>query len=155
MKQASSLLLFMASVSLSAQAPGNTQWTASAESAGKADQFVVSLKGDIEKGWHVYSLSEPAGGPIPLTIKIEPASSYVLAGEIRGTVPTKHHDTSFDLDTQFYTDTFLLKIPVKASIRGQDGNVPLAVRFQMCSDTTCMPPKTIHVIAKLESNLKQ
>jgi DsbC/DsbD-like thiol-disulfide interchange protein len=129
-----------------AQAPGTAKWEAIAQPANKQGVFVVNVTAQIQQGWHIYALSQPASGPIPLRITLEPGSSYELTGSITGTVPQKRQDASFDLETQFYTDTFTLKVPVRATSVAT-ASVPLAVRYQMCSETICMPPKTIHVTA--------
>jgi Disulphide bond corrector protein DsbC len=133
-----------------AQRPGTVTWLASAEPVNKQGALLIDVTAQIEKGWHIYASSQPAGGPIPLRIAVEPGTPYEVAGNITGTVPQKHHDTSFDLETRFYTDSFTLKVPVKVISTGTT-SVPLAVRFQMCSDTTCMPPKTVHLVAVITS----
>ncbi len=133
-----------------AQAPGSVQWSASVQPATKEGVLLVNVAAQIEKGWHVYAQTQPAGGPTPLRIAVEPGAPYEIAGAITGTAPTKHHDASFDLDTQFYIESFTLKVPVKANA-GAPPAVPITVRFQMCSDTTCMPPKTVHLSAGQKS----
>ncbi len=85
---------------------------------------------------------------MPLVIRIEPESPYGFVGQPQGTVPQKHHDASFDLDTEFYTDSLELKVLVRATKSEAGADVPLAVRFQMCSATTCLPPRTVHLLAK-------
>jgi thiol:disulfide interchange protein DsbD len=79
---------------------------------------------------------------------MDQGAPYALSGAITGSKPTKHHDASFNLDTEYFTDAFLLNVPVKATANGS-GEVPIAVRFQMCSDTICMPPRTVHLVAKV------
>ena len=140
------LLLFALPAAALAQVPGTTKWEAIAQPLNKQGVSVVNLTAQIEKGWHIYALSQPPGGPIPLRIAVEPGTPYELAGNITGAIPQKHRDPSFNLETQFYTDGFTLKVPVKVA-PGAEAAVPLAVRFQMCSDTTCMPPKTVHLVA--------
>jgi DsbC/DsbD-like thiol-disulfide interchange protein len=150
MKKHLLLLLFAVPAVGFAQVPGTAKWEAIAQPLNKQGVLVVNLTAQIEKGWHIYALSQPPGGPIPLRIAVEPGTPYELAGNITGAVPQKHRDPSFNLETQFYTDSFTLKVPVKAT-SGVGAAVPLAVRFQMCSDTTCMPPKTVHLVATATS----
>jgi DsbC/DsbD-like thiol-disulfide interchange protein len=128
-----------------AQAPGAAKWETSLQPARLQGVLVVDVTAQIEKGWHIYALSQPPGGPTPLRIGVEPGAPYELAGSITGTAPMRHHDPSFDLETQFYSDSFTLKVPVKAT-SGSATKVPLAVRFQMCSETVCMPPRTVHLV---------
>jgi DsbC/DsbD-like thiol-disulfide interchange protein len=131
-----------------AQHPGTVQWTLTQKPATHADERVLTLHADIEKGWHIYGISQQAGGPMPLVLRVESSAPYQLDGSITGTAPEKHQDSSFNLTTEYFTDAFSLDIPVKQTAPSQDGTIPLAVRFQMCSDTTCMPPRTVHLVAK-------
>jgi len=134
-----------------AQAPGTVQWDASTQPVPGHDGVVIAnVTAKIEKGWHIYAQTQSSGGPIPLRVSIESGAPYELAGAITATKPLTRHDSSFDLDTQFYTESFFLKIPVKATA-GAQPDVPLAVRFQMCSDTTCMPSRTVHLLATKKS----
>ena len=142
------LSLVMTSLPVLAQQPGTTQWSASAQQGSKPGEYIVALKGVVEKGWHVYGTTQSETGPLPLVIRVDQGAPYALSGAITGSKPTRHHDASFNLDTEYFTDAFLLNVPVKANASATDA-VPIAVRFQMCSDTTCMPPRTVHLVAKV------
>jgi len=147
MKKIVMLLSLLPTVAAMSQAPGTVQWAATAQtSPGHDGVLTVNVTAQIEKGWHIYAQTQAPEGPIPLRIAVEAGAPYELAGAITGTTPIVHHDPSFDLDTQLYTNSFFLKVPVKATGAVQ-ASVPLTVRFQMCSDTTCMPAKTIHLLA--------
>jgi hypothetical protein len=144
-------LLLISAVSAVGQRPGSVQWSASAKPAAHAGDYVVALHAEVENGWHVYSAKQSAGGPLPLVIRVEQGAPFALDGTVTGSNPIQHHDASFNLDTEYFTGTFLLNIPVKSTTQGS-GDIPLAVRFQMCSDTTCMPPRTIHLVAKVNAS---
>lgn len=131
------------------QPPAVVQWSASAEpGAGTQAHLLVRVNAVIPKGWHVYGIKQLPGGPIPLVIRIDQGAPYEISGIPQGTTPQKHHDASFDLDTEYFTDSVELSLPVKATSSETNTSIPLSVRFQMCSDTTCLPPRTIHLIAK-------
>ena len=40
------------------------------EKLRSGDKTSVTLNVKIEPGWHLYALDQPAGGPIPTTIKV-------------------------------------------------------------------------------------
>lgn len=132
----------------SAQSPASVQWHASATHGAYRQELLVRLGAEIPKGWHVYGTTQVQGGPLPLVIRVEPGAPYELVGKPQGTIPQKHHDASFDLDTEFYTDSVEFKFLVRETKSDVDADVPLAVRFQMCSDTTCLPPRTVHLLTK-------
>lgn len=144
-------VLLISTIGATAQRPGSVQWSASVKPSAHAGEYVVALHADVESGWHVYSAKQAPGGPLPLVIRVEQGAPFSLDGAITGSNPIQHHDASFNLDTEYFTGTFLLNVPVKSTAQGP-GDVPLAVRFQMCSDTTCMPPRTIHLVAKVNAS---
>ena len=37
---------------------------------------VLMVTADIQPGWHVYSLTQPSGGPLPTEIKLPPSDQY-------------------------------------------------------------------------------
>lgn len=133
------------------ESPTAIQWSASTQRGIDVQSCFVRLRAVIPKGWHVYGIGQLPGGPIPLLIRIEQGASYEIRGKPQGTTPQKHHDASFDLDTEYFTDSVEFNFPVRATGYEHNINVPLSVRFQMCSDTTCVPPRTIHLVAKPES----
>lgn len=135
-------------------APQPVQWKASLAlpapvKSGAA--IKVDLSGEVQQGWHVYALTQPAGGPIPLRISLDENDVAKIQGEASGTKPIKHLDTSFQLETQFYQGDFTLHVPVevKHPVAGKQ-IIPLSVRFQACSDRTCLPPRTVHLSVPVE-----
>jgi hypothetical protein len=137
----------LAAVGLGQQQP-NVQWSVSTQHAASVQSALVRFHAVIPQGWHIYGLEPLPGGPMPLVIRIEQGAPYEISGIPQGTIPQKHHDASFDLDTEYFTDSVELNFPVRAINSEHNIDVPLSVRFQMCSDTTCLPPRTIHLIAK-------
>ena len=99
----------------SAQPPASVQWHASATHGANRQELLVRLGAEIPKRWHVYGITQVQGGPLPLVIRVEPGAPYEVVGNPQGTVPQKHHDASFDLDTEFYTDSLEMNVLVRAT----------------------------------------
>jgi Disulphide bond corrector protein DsbC len=100
----------------------------------------------------VYALHQAPGGPTPLLVTLDAGAVVKLAGPPTGTAPERRHDPSFDLDTAYYTHAFTLSFPIKSrQARADSSAVPLSVRFQLCSERECQPPKTVHLLASIES----
>jgi Disulphide bond corrector protein DsbC len=122
-------------------------WTVSIVPAGPVSYgstATLELSGDISEGWHVYALTQPQGGPTALRITLGENDAVRLAGTPSGTVPEKKHDSSFDLETQFYTHEFALRVPVQMKHPAAGRQlIPIRVRFQSCSDKECLPPRTV------------
>jgi Disulphide bond corrector protein DsbC len=111
-----------------------------------ANPTTLKLTATIEDGWHVYSLTQKPGGPIPLRVSIDDNPVASLAGTPSGSAPETHLDPSFNLQTEFYTNTLAVHVPVALKPDGDVGHsIPISIRFQACSARECRPPKTIHL----------
>jgi thiol:disulfide interchange protein len=138
------VLLALAFVSLPALAKEDpVSWSLSPQndkSVAPGTKAIVQLRAMIEGGWHLYSPTTPAGGPIvtKITVATNPAFSAV---RIYRPEPVRKLDPNFNIDTETYTGTaqFLIEADTAPSA---DGMVPIetTVRYQACSDTKCLPP---------------
>ncbi len=143
------LLLLVCATAAHAQTPDpKVDWVASWTTPTN-----LQLSGHVEEGWHVYALSQKPGGPIPLRVSIEDNPVARLAGAPTGSTPETRLDPSFNLETQFYTNSFAVHVPValkQGTAATADRQVPLSIRFQTCSARECKPPKTIHLSVPIE-----
>lgn len=134
-----------------AQVPSPTvRWTAVAHAKTSVERggvVTLELSGQVAAGWHVYALTQAPGGPTPLRVALDANDFARLAGTASGTAPKHKFDPSFGLDTQFYSGSFTLHLPVRVAPRSAaDGrSIPVSVRFQTCNGRVCEPPKTIHL----------
>lgn len=131
------------------------QWSGSAKPGTplkRGSKVAIELSAEVQSGWHVYGLSQAAGGPTPLQVTLDPNEIVRSAGAVSGTPPLKKHDSSFDLETESYLGTFTLSVPAQVNDHPAAGKqvVSVAVRFQACSDRTCLPPRTVHVSVPIE-----
>ena len=154
--QASALLAMLSCAVASAQAPNPTvEWTGALTTPGGAKQgstTELELSGQIQDGWHVYALTQPAGGPTALRVTLDDNAIAEVAGTPTGSIPQKKHDPSFGLETRFYTHSFTVRLPVQVKQQPTAGRqlIPVSVRFQTCSDRECQPPTTIHLSAAVD-----
>lgn len=126
------------------------QWSVDDDSSHPVHRGTTSalrVHAHIKEGWHVYASSQLEGGPTPLKASLEENTIASLSGKIDGSEPLKLLDTSFDLETTVYKTDFSLNIPVRLENDAPSGvsAIPVSIRYQSCSDRTCMPPKTIHL----------
>ena len=134
---------------------GRVQWTAALNSTAAirgGDAATLELSGTIKDGWHVYALTEPAGGPTALRVTVDDNQVALAAGSPSGTPPQKRHDPSFGLETKFYTHAFTIQVPVQLKQQPGTGHqtIPVSVRFQSCSDRECQPPTTVHLVVPVD-----
>src|SRR3954451_24642580 len=101
------------------------KWSLSSDSRtaqlSKDSKIKVSLKAEIESGWHLYALEQPEGGPIATTIKITEGKPFMIDGKIASPKPIIRQDPLFtDMDgkalvTKFFVDTAAFIVPIKAT----------------------------------------
>ena len=125
------------------------KWNASTNKSTGAS-VSIALSATIQDGWHVYALSQPAGGPNPLKISIPAGAPFALHGPIAEAKVTRREDPSFKMETVYYVSAVNLTLDIKkAGAVGADA-LPLDVRFQACNDRLCLPPYTAHLSADLK-----
>ena len=59
---------------------------------GVNSRFDATVKARIEAGWHLYSLTQPPGGPIKTTISVTESRSFAQAGEVQQPEPQVQFD---------------------------------------------------------------
>lgn len=144
-------LLFASSAVVCAQRSTEVvKWNATV-SKSTAASVSLALSATILDGWHVYALSQPAGGPTPLKITIPSGAPFALQTPITETKVTRREDASFKMETVFYLNSVNLTVNVKKEGTPAVETVPVDVRFQACNDRLCLPPYTAHLTAELRS----
>ena len=111
------------------------------------EKFTARVAAAIDPGWHLYSLDQAPGGPLPTRIWLPEDQKFKLAGDIESPVPQVQFDTNFNMDTQFYNLEAVFSLPIVVAADAQSGNSTLSVNafYQTCNDDTCLPPKTVKI----------
>lgn len=104
----------------------------------------ITLQADIAKGWHIYSLTQKRGGPIPLSIRLIDAGDVVVRGVINAPKPERVFDKNFKFETELYSGSPRFTIPVGVPGRTltRTRKIQVGVRYQVCSATLCLPART-------------
>jgi Disulphide bond corrector protein DsbC len=104
----------------------------------------VRLTATIDTGWHLYSITQGPGGPIPTRIALAPGQSFVLADSVRGPAATRRFDPNFGIDVETYEGAaaFALRVRVGPGARLGTDTVAIKARYQACNATLCLPPRT-------------
>jgi hypothetical protein len=155
------LILTVLSVASFAQNP--TKWSIESDAKGTSvkagEAITVLLKAEVEGDWHLYSLQQPKGGPIATTIKAAEGTQFEISGKIVETpAPKTEPDPNFvvdgkPLDTKFFTQRAEFSVPLNALADVSGDSIALDVRFQLCNDTVCLPPRTKRVTFAGESDV--
>ncbi|MEO6915775.1 MAG: protein-disulfide reductase DsbD domain-containing protein [Chitinophagaceae bacterium] len=105
--------------------------------------YEVHLTATIEKGWHIYSQTTPAGGPIPTAFVFtkNPLLTFGTLPKESGKLE-QHNEPLFGVNVKQYSDKveFIQTVKVKAAVIA---TVKGTVEFMVCNDKTCLPPKVI------------
>jgi len=104
----------------------------------------ITLQAEIAKGWHIYSLTQKPGGPIPLRLELIGAADVVVRGVINAPKPERTFDKNFGIETELYSGTARFTIPVGVPGHSLAGirRFQIAARYQVCSDKVCLPSHT-------------
>jgi thiol:disulfide interchange protein DsbD len=163
------LLVLILTVVGSAQNP--TKWSLVLEkndgTVRSGQSYKAKLVAEIEEGWHLYALDQPAGGPVPTSIKPAERVPINIIGDIRTGRPTVRADTNFivdgnPLETKFFENRAEFDLVFKGVLEGSEpsnflsaDSVAFDVRFQLCNDTFCLPPRTKRVSLAGEEDIKK
>ncbi|MEO7995927.1 MAG: cytochrome c biogenesis protein CcdA, partial [Gemmatimonadaceae bacterium] len=101
--------------------------------------FTAQLHAIIPAGWHLYSITQPPGGPVRTVISLPPGSAFVLVGKVRAPDPDVALDPNFNILTETYIDSVTFPVRVNASTTGAT-KLAIAIAYQTCTDRFCLPP---------------
>ncbi len=139
-------VLFLPAVVL-AQNP--VSWSLESDAKGKTlkqnEAFKAKLKATIEGEWHLYAVEQPDGGPFPTKITIPENSLFQLDGKPNSPAPITRFDPNFNIDTKFFAKSAEFNLPLKAISEAKGDDLAVNVRYQVCDDKVCLPPKTVKV----------
>jgi thiol:disulfide interchange protein DsbD len=105
----------------------------------------VSLETTIDGKWHLYAVSlDPESGPIPTQFGVVPDGLLQLSGDVAESEPDLAFDPNFDAEVAWHTSRASFDVPVLVGELSEN-TIPVAaitVRYQVCDDRSCLPPKT-------------
>jgi len=113
---------------------------------------LVRLEANVDAEWHMYSLTTPPG-PIPTTIRVGGWSGDRNVTYFEPPALTKF-DPNFNANTETYEgkQIFLARVRLKDSVPAGALNLTFEPRYQTCSGTVCIPPRTRQVAVALNVN---
>ncbi|MDQ2890139.1 MAG: protein-disulfide reductase DsbD N-terminal domain-containing protein [Gemmatimonadota bacterium] len=114
--------------------------------------FTLHVLGKIAAGWHIYSLTQPAGGPIATRINLPAGQSFLQAGvATAATAPRRMYDDAFKMDVELHEKSVSFRVPVRATsaANGAD-SVHVNVRYQICNASLCYPPQIQRLVTPVQ-----
>jgi len=104
-------------------------------------EYILVIKAEIDKGWHLYSINLPSDdGPIPTKINFLEPVGYDLIGEVKVEGEEKSsYDPNFMMDLSYYEGKVIFKQKIKATAK--NSTVKGEIVYMVCNDQNCiMPP---------------
>lgn len=151
----SGICLFLTPVSSTAQGRRESpvRWTAhppaSAVQPGKSIE--IGVEAAIDLTWHLYSATQPSGGPSPTQFSLLSDAPFRIAGTVRQSPPATQFDPNFGIQTEFFSGRAEFWIPLFVDASAQPGEyeVRIQVIYQVCDDQVCLPPTRIPIPVKV------
>ena len=160
-KLISSIMLALIALVAQAQRLTPVKWKIKLADKGGAPEKEIVFTATADKGWHLYDMNLPEGGPVSTSFTFETLNGAELIGQpVPSVKPTTVYDEQFAMNLRWYPGTvsFIQKLkitdPAKFKVEGE-------VEFMACNDETCLPPdqipfsfdkKSIHVDPTLAAN---
>ena len=138
----STLLMSFMFLAVQAQIHTPVKWKIKLEDSGKPEKEIV-FTAVADKGWHLYDMNLPAGGPVSTSITYETMKGAELVGKVVSSVaPTSVYYELFAMNLRWYsgTVTFTQKIKVTDA---KAFKLAGELEFMACNDETCLPPERV------------
>lgn len=142
-KLISSIMLALMTLVTQAQILTPVKWKINLDDKGGAPEKEIVFTATADKGWHLYDMNLPEGGPVSTSFTFETLSGAELIGQpVPSAKPTEVYDEQFAMHLRWYPGTvsFTQKLkvtdPAKFKAEGE-------VEFMACNDETCLPPDQI------------
>jgi thiol:disulfide interchange protein len=137
------LAIAVATSPASAQTP--VHWSLKISPAGPVKPgaaITATATAEIDSGWHVYSLTQPPGGPHALVVTVKKTPVVGPGAAATSPLPTRAFDPNFNMETEFYADAAVITIPIVVSKTAPGGTALLSIdmNYQTCNDRLCLPP---------------
>ena len=143
------LFVLLLAAPLAAQRPTDVvKWSAKpVEAEIKAGTVVpVEIVADVQKGWYLYGLTQPKGGPLPLNFAGAKGKLFqVQPRGIKGPDPLVKSDPVFnDIETRMHAGRTVFTVPmlVARGVTAGAQTIPIEITFQACGDGICLRPYT-------------
>lgn len=114
--------------------------------------YLLLVRADIDPGWHIYSMTQGPGGPVPTKIElslpegVEAATSFVVVPE-----PERKKEAAFpDLVVEVHAGSVVwaARLRVAPSMAVSSLLIKGSLFSQPCRDDACLPPQRQNFVAR-------
>lgn len=136
-KVLTTILLIVSSTIIKAQVEDPISWSFKAKNI-EGSKYEITINASIEKGWHLYSISLPEGGPIATTFTFKQTPDFKLIDKVKEvTKSTTEHDAIFNLDLSFFAKEATFSQVIELT-NNNSTEISGNVEYQACFSDKCL-----------------
>lgn len=124
--------------------------------AADGQGYALKVKAEIAPGYHIYSLTQPAGGPIASRITLDKSDEFKLDGEFKPSVePQVYPEAAFDnLMVESHEGELAWSAPIQLASGVDPAKLVIkgSLGYQACDASSCLPPSSVKFAATLGSD---
>ncbi len=114
------------------------KWNFKAEKTGNK-KYDLYFTANIDKGYHLYSLHIPEGGPLPTEFSFEKSDKFKVIGKpVEVTKPTVEYDDVFEMKIGFFNNKAVFKQAIQLTSNDSDIPVVGEIAYMTCNETGCV-----------------
>jgi len=113
--------------------------------------FEAHVTARISGIWHLYSATQPPGGPNATRFRLASGGPFTLGEGLRQSRFNTEFDPNFGIPTEFFATQAEFWLPITVAAEARPGDYELAVQvvFQVCDDRVCLPPRRVQIPLKV------
>ena len=136
------MMMFALATMVEGQIMTPVRWKVSMEDSASPEKTIL-FSATIDKGWHLYDMNLPAGGPVSTSFRFETLSGAERTGSPTPSVqPTVVYDELFGMELRWYGEQVVFAQKIRVTDAGKF-NIVGEVEFMACNDEMCLPPERI------------
>ena len=117
---------------------GEVEFAGSFKLKTGSEKGILNLTGEIPAGWHVFSVTQKAGGPIASTISVAESKEYKVVGKFISDVePHVHKSRWFDVPVEEHEGKVTWSVPIEVA-KGVD---PKSLKIKLIYNGQCCESK--------------
>jgi DsbC/DsbD-like thiol-disulfide interchange protein len=106
-----------------------------------ANEAIVFVKATMEKGWHIYSQTVPAGGPEATNFSFSASTGYKLKGKTSEPAPITRFEKAFEMKLSYFENSVVFQQRITQVIGSP--TVKGEVVYMVCNNMQCLSPDEI------------
>lgn len=121
-----------------AQLPEVIQWTYTVKKTSTTEALIY-FKAKMKRGWRIYALDLPDGGPIKTQFTFKPSEDCKLVGSLVEPTPIVRHYDVFQMDVSYFEDEVTFTQKVK--FRNGKSHLSVVVTYMLEGEKCCIAPE--------------